>query len=122
MPVIETKLIARSADFVANADAMRALTDDLNQKLKQVQLGGGEAARSKHLARGKLLPRDRVTQLLDPGSPFLEVAPMAASAWPKTRSSPRNQPSRETAHAKKNAAPIPDRKEPQAQKPKQSLP
>ena len=78
MPVIETKLIARSADFVANADAMRALTDDLNQKLKQVQLGGGEAARSKHLARGKLLPRDRVTQLLDPGSPFLEVAPMAA--------------------------------------------
>ena len=78
MPVIETKLIARSADFVANAAAMRALTDDLNQKLKQVQLGGGEAARSKHLARGKLLPRDRVTQLLDPGSPFLEVAPMAA--------------------------------------------
>ena len=78
MPVIETKLIARSADFVANAVAMRALTDDLNQKLKQVQLGGGEAARSKHLARGKLLPRDRVTQLLDPGSPFLEVAPMAA--------------------------------------------
>ncbi len=78
MPVIETKLIARSADFVANAAAMRALTDDLNQKLKQVQLGGGEAARSKHLARGKLLPRDRVTQLLDPGSPFLEVAPLAA--------------------------------------------
>jgi len=78
MPVIETKLIARSADFVANSAAMRALTDDLNQKLKQVQLGGGEAARSKHLARGKLLPRDRVTQLLDPGSPFLEVAPMAA--------------------------------------------
>ncbi len=78
MPVIETKLIARSADFIANAAAMRALTDDLNQKLKQVQLGGGEAARSKHLARGKLLPRDRVTQLLDPGSPFLEVAPLAA--------------------------------------------
>ena len=78
MPVIETKLITRSADFVANAAAMRALTDDLNQKLKQVQLGGGEAARSKHLARGKLLPRDRVTQLLDPGSPFLEVAPLAA--------------------------------------------
>ncbi len=78
MPVIETKLIARSADFVANAAAMRALTDDLKQKLKQVQLGGGEAARSKHLARGKLLPRDRVTQLLDPGSPFLEVAPLAA--------------------------------------------
>ncbi|HMS26072.1 MAG TPA: carboxyl transferase domain-containing protein [Burkholderiaceae bacterium] len=78
MPVIETKLIVRSADFVANTAAMRVLTDDLNQKLKQVQMGGGEAARSKHLARGKLLPRDRVYQLLDPGSPFLEVAPLAA--------------------------------------------
>jgi len=78
MPVLETKLNTRSTEFVANAAAMRALTDDLNQKLQQVQLGGGEAARSKHLARGKLLPRDRVNQLLDTGSPFLEIAPLAA--------------------------------------------
>jgi 3-methylcrotonyl-CoA carboxylase beta subunit len=78
MPVLSTRLNARSEDFKANAQAMRGLVDDLNAKLAQIALGGGEAARAKHLARGKLLPRERVERLLDPGTPFLEIAPLAA--------------------------------------------
>jgi len=78
MPVLETQLNARSADFQANATAMRALVDDLNAKFAQVEQGGGTAARAKHTARGKLLPRERVNMLLDPGTPFLELSPLAA--------------------------------------------
>ena len=80
MPTLQTQLNSRSADFQANAQAMRALVDDLQRQVAQAQLGGGEAARAKHTARGKLLPRDRVSQLLDPGSPFLELSPLAALA------------------------------------------
>ncbi len=80
MPVLETQLNARSAEFGHNAAAMRALVADLNDKLAQVALGGGIVARAKHAARGKLLPRDRVQMLLDPGTPFLELAPLAALA------------------------------------------
>jgi 3-methylcrotonyl-CoA carboxylase beta subunit len=78
MPVLETKLNARSADFVTNAAAMRALVDDLNVKVNQAALGGGDVARARHTSRGKLLPRDRVQMLLDPGTPFLELSPLAA--------------------------------------------
>ena len=78
MPVLATKLNARAPDFVANAAAMRALVDDLNARLAQIAQGGGDGPRAKHLARGKLLPRDRVEMLLDPGTPFLEIAPLAA--------------------------------------------
>ena len=78
MPVLETKLNARSADFAANAAAMRALVQDLNVQLAKAALGGGTAARAKHTARGKLLPRERVQMLLDPGTPFLELSPLAA--------------------------------------------
>jgi 3-methylcrotonyl-CoA carboxylase beta subunit len=78
MTKIESKLNARSADFQTNASAMRALVADLSQQFEQVALGGGEAARAKHTARGKLLPRDRVQMLLDPGTPFLELSPLAA--------------------------------------------
>jgi len=78
MPTIETKLNPRSADFQANATAMRALVDDLKAQVQKVGAGGGEAARKKHMDRGKLLPRVRVQMLLDPGTPFLEVAPLAA--------------------------------------------
>jgi len=80
MPTLETKLNARSADFQANAAAMRALVEDLKAQIEKATLGGGEAARAKHTARGKLLPRDRVQMLLDPGTPFLELSPMAAHA------------------------------------------
>ncbi len=80
MPTIESRLNPRSADFQANAQAMQALVDDLAAQVAKAAAGGGEAARAKHTARGKLLPRDRVQMLLDPGTPFLEVAPLAAHA------------------------------------------
>ena len=78
MSVLETQLNARSADFQANATAMRGLVEDLNAQVARAAEGGGEAARAKHVARGKLPPRERVAMLLDPGTPFLELAPMAA--------------------------------------------
>ena len=78
MPVLPTQLNARSADFLANAAAMRTLVEDLNTHIAKIFEGGGEAARAKHVARGKLLPRERVQMLLDPGTPFLELAPLAA--------------------------------------------
>ena len=78
MPILDTQLNARSADFQANAAAMRLLVDDLNAQIAQIALGGGPAARAKHTGRGKLLPRDRVQMLLDPGTPFLELSPLAA--------------------------------------------
>ena len=78
MTTLESKLNARSADFQANAAAMRALVDDLHVQLAKAAAGGGEVSRARHTARGKLLPRDRVQMLLDPGTPFLEVAPLAA--------------------------------------------
>ena len=78
MPVLETKLNARSAEFQANAAVLRAAVADLNAKLILSAQGGGVAARAKHAARGKLLPRERVQMLLDPGTPFLELSPLAA--------------------------------------------
>jgi 3-methylcrotonyl-CoA carboxylase beta subunit len=78
MAVLQSKLSPRSEEFKSNAAAMRALVDDLNAKLAKIAEGGGEAARAKHLARGKLAPRERVERLLDPDTPFLEIAPLAA--------------------------------------------
>ena len=78
MPALQTQLNVRSDDFRVNASAMQRLVDDLRTHLTAVAQGGGEAARAKHTARGKLLPRDRVQCLLDPGSPFLELSPLAA--------------------------------------------
>ena len=78
MSILETQLNARSADFVANANAMRALVADLNAQTDKAAMGGGEVARTRHTGRGKLLPRDRVHNLLDAGTPFLELSPLAA--------------------------------------------
>jgi 3-methylcrotonyl-CoA carboxylase beta subunit len=78
MPIIETKLNPRSDDFRANAAALETLVADLRARIEKLALGGGEAARDKHLSRGKLLPRDRIAQLLDPGTPFLELSQLAA--------------------------------------------
>ncbi len=78
MPVLESKLKPRSADFLANTAAMRALVQDLNVQIAKSALGGGEVARAKHTGRGKLLPRERIQMLLDPGTPFLELSPLAA--------------------------------------------
>jgi 3-methylcrotonyl-CoA carboxylase beta subunit len=78
MAVLESRLNPRSDEFKTQAAAMRALVDDLNARLAQIALGGDAAARAKHAARGKLLPRERVEMLLDPDTPFLEIAPLAA--------------------------------------------
>jgi len=78
MPVLESKLDPRDATFATNRDAMAALVADLRAKVAAVEQGGGTAARAKHVARGKLLPRDRVRALIDPGSPFLELSQLAA--------------------------------------------
>ncbi|HSW18829.1 MAG TPA: carboxyl transferase domain-containing protein [Ramlibacter sp.] len=80
MSVLESQLNARSADFQANAAAMRAQVEDLQAQVAKAAAGGGEVARARHTARGKLLPRERVQMLLDPGTPFLELAPLAAHA------------------------------------------
>ncbi|MBX9812409.1 MAG: methylcrotonoyl-CoA carboxylase [Burkholderiales bacterium] len=76
--IIKTKLRTDSAEFKAAAQAMRAQVDELNRRLQQVRRGGDEAARKKHRDRGKLLPRERIAALLDPGAPFLELSPLAA--------------------------------------------
>ena len=78
MPVLASQLNPRSDDFKANAQAMQALVDDLRARQAQSALGGGAAARERHTARGKLLPRERVERLLDPGTPFLEIGALAA--------------------------------------------
>jgi 3-methylcrotonyl-CoA carboxylase beta subunit len=93
MSVLETKLNARSADFQANANAMRALVQDLNAQIAKVSQGGGDAARAKHTGRGKLLPRDRVQMLLDPGTPFLELSPLAAMGMYPDRDGSDSAPS-----------------------------
>src|SRR5690348_12025033 len=78
MPAIETKLSTRDPTFVRNRDAMTALVADLRERIAAIEQGGGEAARKRHVARGKLLPRERVRALIDPGSPFLELSQFAA--------------------------------------------
>jgi 3-methylcrotonyl-CoA carboxylase beta subunit len=78
MSVLSTQLNSAGADFQANAGAMRKLVADLRQTIDRITLGGPEAARTKHLARGKLLARERINALIDPGSPFLELSQLAA--------------------------------------------
>ena len=78
MPVLSTSVDTASADFRANAEQLQAAVADLQRTQHQVALGGGEKARAKHTERGKLLARDRIRALLDPGSPFLELSPLAA--------------------------------------------
>ncbi|MBC8025504.1 MAG: methylcrotonoyl-CoA carboxylase, partial [Steroidobacteraceae bacterium] len=78
MPIVESKVDRKSAEFAANEAAMRALVADLAARQAKTALGGGDAARAKHVARGKMLPRERVEMLLDPGTPFLELSPLAA--------------------------------------------
>ncbi|GGL70896.1 acetyl-CoA carboxylase subunit beta [Streptomyces fumigatiscleroticus] len=77
-PELTTAADPAAEAFRANEEAHRALVGELRAKLAAARLGGGEKARARHTARGKLLPRDRVDTLLDPGSPFLELAPLAA--------------------------------------------
>jgi 3-methylcrotonyl-CoA carboxylase beta subunit len=78
MPIIPSHISVKSDVYQRNYDHMQSLVVDLQQVVGTIQEGGGEAARSKHIARGKLLPRDRINGLLDHGSPFLEVGALAA--------------------------------------------
>ena len=77
MPVLRSDINPRSEAFKASAQAMGAQVEDLRAQLDAAAQGGGPAARQRHLERGKLLPRDRVEGLLDPGTPFLEVGALA---------------------------------------------
>ena len=78
MSVIKSSVSTRSEDFAQNRESMLALVRDLKDGVETVKQGGGEKARQRHLDRGKLLPRDRVRNLLDPGAPFLELSQLAA--------------------------------------------
>ncbi|MBS3935544.1 MAG: methylcrotonoyl-CoA carboxylase, partial [Sulfuritalea sp.] len=89
MAVIKSNLNPRSAEFKANATALQALVADLREKSAQVARGGSEEARQRHLARGKLLARDRIDGLLDPGAGFLEIAQLAA--WDMYEDSSANE-------------------------------
>jgi 3-methylcrotonyl-CoA carboxylase beta subunit len=77
-PVLPTAVDPASAEFAARAAHNRGLRDRLRADVAQAALGGGETARERHVARGKLLPRARIDRLLDPGSPFLEIGQLAA--------------------------------------------
>ena len=78
MPALPTAILGSSEAFAANRRHMEALVEDLRAQVARVALGGGERSRARHEERGKLLPRERVDALLDPGSPFLELSPLAA--------------------------------------------
>src|SRR4051795_8466703 len=78
MLVIPSSLDRRSEAFRANDSAMRALVADLREKTEAIALGGDEVARRRHESRGKLMARERIRLLLDPGSPFLELSAFAA--------------------------------------------
>jgi 3-methylcrotonyl-CoA carboxylase beta subunit len=75
---IESAIDTSSAEFAANAARMRELAEQLQRRRAEAALGGAKRVRERHLSRNKLLPRDRVTRLLDPGAPFLELSPLAA--------------------------------------------
>ena len=78
MSVLKSQVNPRSEEFRVNADRMKGLVEDLKKKIETVSQGGDAAARDKHIARGKMLPRERVNKLLDPGSAFLEIGQLAA--------------------------------------------
>ena len=79
MAQIGTAIDSNSAEFQANAARMRALVAELQARRAEAAFGGNERSRERHVARGKLLPRERVMNLIDPGSPFLELSPLAAN-------------------------------------------
>lgn len=78
MPVIKSDIDPLSDDYIANKNAMETLVADLQDKISNIESGGAEKYRERHLSRGKLLPRDRIRRLLDKGSAFLEFSQLAA--------------------------------------------
>ncbi|MFZ0384561.1 MAG: carboxyl transferase domain-containing protein [Solirubrobacteraceae bacterium] len=78
MTILQTAINPGADEFRANEAANLAATAELSQRIEAAALGGGQPSRQRHVDRGKLLPRDRVDRLLDPGAPFLELSPLAA--------------------------------------------
>lgn len=78
MPKLSSKINVDSDEFRSNRESMNALISDLRTKVETIAMGGPERSRDRHLAKGKLLPRERVERLLDPGTPFLEIGQFAA--------------------------------------------
>ncbi len=79
MAILDSPIDTTSAEFRTNAARMRALVADLERRRAEAARGGPARARERHAARGKLLPRERVLRLIDPGAPFLELSPLAAN-------------------------------------------
>ncbi len=79
MATLSSSIDRSSAEFTANAERMRALVHELAARRAEAAQGGSQKSRERHAARGKLLPRERVMNLIDPGSPFLELSPLAAN-------------------------------------------
>src|ERR671920_995035 len=78
MAILKTTIDTRDAAFAENTATLRGLTEDLRAKVSEIKQGGGTRSSERHLSRGKLLPRDRVRTLLDPGTPYLELSQLAA--------------------------------------------
>ena len=91
-PVLTSSLSPQSDTFLANARHNRALVDALRAAVGKASLGGDARARERHVTRGKLLPRDRVDRLLDPGSPFLEIGQLAANGMYATAADAEGAP------------------------------
>src|SRR5262249_59091789 len=79
MAILASRIDTAAPEFRANATRMRALVAELEQRRAEAAAGGSDKSRERHLARGKLLPRDRMMTLIDAGSPFLELSPLAAN-------------------------------------------
>ncbi len=78
MPVLASRVDPSTKEFIQNSAAMDSAVADLAEKLAEIRQGGSEAARLRHVERGKLLPRARIQELIDPGTDFLELSPFAA--------------------------------------------
>ncbi|MAO02982.1 MAG: methylcrotonoyl-CoA carboxylase, partial [Citromicrobium sp.] len=78
-PTLTSMLDREAPDAKARFDHNKALANELREKVAEAALGGSEKHRERHVSRGKLLPRERVERLLDPGSPFLEIGQLAAN-------------------------------------------
>src|SRR3954465_15952193 len=78
MAILKTTIDTRDDAFAENAATLRGLTEDLRAKVSEIKQGGGTRSSERHLSRGKLLPRERVRTLLDPGTPYLELSQLAA--------------------------------------------
>src|SRR5499427_8964028 len=78
MAILDRAVDTKSLEFRANAAQMRELVEELGRRRAEAAMGGPARARERHAGRGKLLPRERVLRLIDPGTPFLELSPLAA--------------------------------------------